>query len=164
MDDLADRRKMVAEMSRDGWSLTRIAEHFGVSRSTVSHDRKLTGSQRVMDEEYIIRRRKMVAEMSRDGWSPTRMAQHLEVSKRTISRDLSKLRGSRRIKAPCFSDDEYHWAETLLEDGCSLEDVARTLHRAPCTIIKRFKGRGWTVNEVSAYNAMRRWEKRLLDG
>lgn len=106
-------------------------------------------------------RRAMVAELTRDGFTLDQIAERLGVTHRTVSRDRLAL-GIAQPAVPSFTDDEYRRARALIDDGYSLMEVARTLHRDVNTICKRFKGQGWTPAQTGQYNALRGLERRVL--
>lgn len=105
-------------------------------------------------------RRKVVAELTWEGWTLDAIAARLNVTPRTVSRDRDEL----KITQPWpsrFTDDEYRRAQELLDDGYSLQEVARTLHRNVETIAKRFRGRGWSPEQTGQYNRLLALRKQL---
>lgn len=96
-------------------------------------------------------RREGVARLRRRGLPVAAIARTLGVSARTVERDLQAL-GLVRTPRP-WTAAEQRRAAALIEDGCSLEEVARTLGR-PRTVIRRhFPGRGWTQAQISEHLA-----------
>jgi transposase-like protein len=53
-----------------------------------------------------------------------------------------------------FTDDELAFAERMLEDGASINEVARTLGRHPGTVGKKFRGRGWSQLQSAEWGAL----------
>jgi ornithine carbamoyltransferase len=71
-----------------------------------------------------------------------------------ITRDRVDLGIARKPSRP-FTADEDRKARELLADGESLAEVARTLGRNVDTIGKRYRGMGWTPQEIGQYNKLR---------
>jgi lambda repressor-like predicted transcriptional regulator len=157
--NLIKRRAKVAELTREGWTMVRLAAYFGVSQSAIVRDRKAMGVMSV-HPLVVAERRTVVAELSAEGWTLDQLAALLDTTPRTISRDRDAL----GIKAPPhrpWTEDDERRARELLADGESLKEVARTLGRNVDTIGDRFRGQGWTPHEVGQYNKLRKLRRAL---
>ena len=84
-------------------------------------------------------RRDRVTQLTRQGHTAKHIANLLGVTPRTVTRD----RAARGITQPTPSrvtEDEFARAYTMLEDGASYEEVARTLRRSHTAFRHRFPG------------------------
>lgn len=87
-----------------------------------------------------IMRREAVRRMTvDDGMSARDIAAFLGVTVRMVQRDREILRLSKPKPSP-MTADEIAKARELIEDGCSLTEVAATLNRSSSTIGKYCKG------------------------
>jgi IS30 family transposase len=50
-----------------------------------------------------------------------------------------------------YTDDEIARVESMLADGCSLAEVARTLGRNRQSVWRKFRGRGWTREQCAEW-------------
>ena len=96
-----------------------------------------------------------IVALTRAGVSVPNIAQLVGVSDRTVVR----VRGRRGIGQPWsganpFTDDEKLAAAALLDDGASVEEVARTLHRSSTTVHRHFPGRAWSRVQAGQFAAM----------
>lgn len=105
-------------------------------------------------DQQLAERRAVVAALTWEGWSAQQIAARLDVTARTVCRDRAKIGGVARPRPAPFSDDEYRRAQQLLDDGCSLSEVARTLGRDVATICRRFRGQGWTREQTGQFNKL----------
>jgi IS30 family transposase len=103
-----------------------------------------------MTHKDIQQRRARVAELTHDGWTTRQIANHLNILKRTVDRDKVKA-GVAQGKSPPWSDTENHRAQTLIQDGCSYTEVARTLGRSIHAIRTHFPGHGWTYSQAGQF-------------
>lgn len=102
-----------------------------------------------------------VAEMTRRGYTAREIAQALGVTMRTVTRSRRRT-GVSTSPRYWMTDDEIAAARTLLEDGCSFAETARTLGRGASTIAAHFPGRGWTQDQVVEYATWRRETRAVL--
>lgn len=91
-----------------------------------------------------------VAWLTRRGWTLTRIAKELGCSTRTVGRARERTGVAGPPGRP-LTDADLAWAERLLEDGCSVIEVERTLGRSPGSLAHRFRGRGWTHQQLSSW-------------
>lgn len=105
-------------------------------------------------------RLQLVSDLTWEGWTLDAIAARLNVTPRTVSRDREELKIARPWPSR-FTDDEHRRAQDLLDDGYSLEEVARTLGRNVETIAKRFRGRGWSPEQTGQYNRLLALRRQL---
>ena len=105
-------------------------------------------------------RRDRVMELTRDGRSARDIAEILGITERSVLRHRRAAGLSREPGTP-MTADELRRAEALLNDGCSLQEVARTLGRSARTIKRRFPGRAWTRAQIDEHLSMIRRFKAL---
>jgi DNA invertase Pin-like site-specific DNA recombinase len=104
-----------------------------------------------------------VAELTRQGLSAAMIAEMLKVTKRTVVRDRDKAGvirpqwGGHPGMSPC----ELERARSMLEDGCSISEVARTLDRSYEAVRRRFPEYVWTQQQVSEHALSIRYRKAL---
>lgn len=102
--------------------------------------------------------RRIVLDIIAEGGSNPQAAKAIGVSVKTVER----IRRKAGISAGCafarFSPEEDKLARAMLEDGASFNEVARTLNRALSTICRKYKGMGWTKQELSEFNS---WQMRM---
>lgn len=103
-------------------------------------------------------RRERVRILTAAGWTARHIAESLGVTDRTIVRDR-RLLGVAQPGSTPMSNEELAAAARLLEDGCSYNDVSRTLGRHRHTLRKMFPGYGWTPSRAIAY----RFEQARLE-
>ncbi|GAA3962917.1 helix-turn-helix domain-containing protein [Gordonia caeni] len=100
----------------------------------------------VTTREEAAHRRQRVATLSREGHQIADIAAALGVTPRTVQRDRATL-GLVKPTPPRLDDTELAHAATLLDDGCSYQEVARTLGRSATPLRRRLPGRGWTKKQ-----------------
>lgn len=143
---------VIARLSAEGWTTSRIADELGWARSTVHNARLRLGHQvrpYVDDAE--------VARLTRQGWGAQRIAEKLGCTPRTVVR----ARGRTGVaQPPCrhFTAEEHSTIESMLEDGCSLHEIERTIGRNHGALAShpRYRGRGWTKQQVAEYASILR--------
>lgn len=156
---MEERRDRVVELTLQGASVAEIAAAVGVSISTIQKDRLERGTRSIggdVGEE----RRGQVAELSRQGMSVAQIAEKLKVTGRTVNRDRVRLGIAKPSPRP-LTEQELATVEEMLADGASLSEAARTVGRSVHTLFRRFKGRGWTAQQVGEYLQMLRVMKKL---
>lgn len=116
-------------------------------------------SQAQKDRAAEIRER--IVELSRQGLTVETIADKYNVSLRTVHRARA-LAGIGK-KMDFASEDEKLEAKLLLADGCSYEEVARTLKRASSTIAYWHPGYQFTGAQKGEASAMARKLNRLTD-
>jgi DNA-binding CsgD family transcriptional regulator len=108
-------------------------------------------------------RKRRVVELTRQGLSAQVIADMLGVNERTVVRDrvdegVAQLWCGRNA----MTAEELERAEELLDDGCSMAEVARTLGRHDMTLRHHFPGRSWDPQQTAEYATLmrlrRRWE------
>ena len=114
-----------------------------------------------LSADDIAQRWNDIIDLAQRGVAPRLIAERIGVSPGTvyrIQRQYGLLCGSRRP----FTDDELEQAEAMLSDGCSIAETARTLGRSTTVVWRRFRGRGWTREQVIEWQAMLRTAAREL--
>ncbi|MGN7977407.1 helix-turn-helix domain-containing protein [Microbacterium sp. 22195] len=87
--------------------------------------------------------------------STTEIAVRFGVSTRTVTRWRTALNRNRKPAAVRRPESDHVLAKRLLDDGCSLAEVGRTVGVAPTTIHAWFPGvQGWTRVQSGEYAAM----------
>lgn len=88
--------------------------------------------------------------LTEEGWSAQRIAAELDCDKRTVHRIRVRLgiaKPARRLMTP----EELEIAERMLADGAPVSEVEATLGRAEGALNRRYKGRGWSKQEVCEF-------------
>jgi IS30 family transposase len=111
----------------------------------------------VLPRELNQARRARVVELTRQGFSATEIAGILSITKRSVTRIRSDAGIAQQIEVVPLTEDERRSAAALLDDGCSISEVARTLGRCDTTIHKHFPGRGWPKGEGGRLACFNRW-------
>lgn len=93
--------------------------------------------------------------LTAEGWAASDIAAELKVSRRTVVR-YRRATGCARPAPRRLTTDEITVASELLDDGCSYEEVARTLGVSSSSIVARFPGRSWTPSQISAHGCLHR--------
>ncbi len=93
---------------------------------------------------------RQVALLTEQGWSAAAIAVDLGCTERTVTRIRKRL-GIAKPHSRWLTPDEIEHAERLLADGCSINEVERTMGRAPGSLHRRFRGRGWTLQQASEF-------------
>jgi DNA-binding NarL/FixJ family response regulator len=103
--------------------------------------------------ERVWERQARVREMTRAGMSAELIADVLGVTERQVVRDRVAAGCSQQPSGMPMSAEELRIAELMLDDGCPVNEVARTLGRSPATICRHFPGRSWSKEQALAYVA-----------
>lgn len=101
----------------------------------------------------LVERRDRVAVMTRQGRSAPEIAAILGVTERTVIRDRVATGCARPVTWRTLTAEDLQLAQQLLDDGCSVVEVARTVGCSADTIHKHFPGRGWTLAQRCDYIA-----------
>lgn len=108
------------------------------------------------DARTIKARWDRVADLTRRGVPADDIAHQLGMHIRTVYRIRGKY-GLNRVGAPRpFTDAELTTAQTMLDDGASIAEVARTLGRCPKSVWRKFPGRGWDATLCAEFGALHR--------
>ncbi|MGQ9348911.1 helix-turn-helix domain-containing protein [Mycolicibacterium gilvum] len=103
------------------------------------------------DYQALIQERcERVAAMTRAGYTASQIAVILRITERTVQRYRVRTGCSQPAPLP-LTPEEITRAEELLEDGCSLSEVARTIGRSHDAVVRRFQGRGWTRQQRAEF-------------
>ena len=97
--------------------------------------------------------------MTRQGMRAADIAARLGVCQSTVHKVREKTGNQVRTMRP-FTADEIAQAEQMLDDGCSYNEVGRTLGRQGHVIAKRWPGRGWSRHDSATYGALMRYHGR----
>ena len=84
------------------------------------------------------------------GYSNLEIADLLEVSDRTVLR-WKALAGVDKMRYTHLTPSQEEFALTLLEDGASVQEVARTLEVDWGVIDRRFPGHSWSKSESGSW-------------
>lgn len=116
-------------------------------------------SQAQKDRAAEVRER--IVELSRQGLTVATIADKLSINRRTVQ----KARAATGVSKPTVhaTEDEKLQAKMLLVDGCSYEEVARTLKRASSTIATWHPGYQFTGAQKGEASAMARKLNRMTD-
>lgn len=98
------------------------------------------------------------------GLASQEIADRLGITRRTVLRRRVRLGVARHTPGTTWRPTP-EWeaqARTLLEDGASLREIARTLHCDRATVTRRFKGMGWTLNEAGSHSQTMRRANEIL--
>lgn len=100
-------------------------------------------------------RTERVVELTRQGLSTPVIAELLGVSDRTVCRHRVRAGIAQPGQVP-LSEDERRRALSLLEDGASLSEVARTLGRSITPMRRHFSAYKWTKQQSAEFSAVGR--------
>lgn len=104
--------------------------------------------------------RDRIIELTRQGRTAPQIADELKRSARTVQRVRTAAGILMKPPIPPMTCEEIAWAQALLDDGASYNEVARTLNRHMKTIAERFKGRSkWTPRDGGE---LRQFQKNLI--
>jgi hypothetical protein len=117
----------------------------------------------MLTREEITARRERVKAMTLAGKSAADIAAALGVTERTVVRDRVAA-GCGQPPQPPITDDELRTAAAMLDDGCPVEEVARTIGRSPRQLAQRFPGRTWDRQQVADYVAVCRRYSKITKG
>ena len=95
----------------------------------------------------IEERRERVAAMTRREQTTRQIAEALRVTGRTVRRDRAAIGIAKPAPIPA-TEAQISRAHTLLIDGCSYADAARTVGLHPKTLRHHLPGYGWTTEYV----------------
>lgn len=106
--------------------------------------------------EVAARRREQVIELTRAGVSARDIATRLRITERTVQRIRARAGISQGAATP-LTADELAQAAAMFADGCSREEVARTIGRSTGAMKRHFPDQAWTRAEVGMYSATVRY-------
>lgn len=95
-------------------------------------------------------RQKKVAILTAAGDTAPQIAALLGINERLVVRDRAATGCAKPAHRP-FTEQERQVAQQLLDDGCSANEVARTIGRNPSTIRRRFPDRVWSRKQIDEY-------------
>lgn len=99
-------------------------------------------------------RNNAIVRMTHAGHSAPAIAAKFGISARTVQRVRVRA-GIPHRPVTRFTADEIHLAESLLSDGASYGEVARTLGRCPSVIVRKFPGRSsWASSSGGSVGRM----------
>lgn len=114
------------------------------------------GQPMLVDEERLLL-------LHRAGRNATEIAEELDVTVRTVVRHRARL-GLAQHNPGSLWRATPEWrarVEALLSDGASLKEIARTTGTNEKTVIRHFRGRGWTLEQSGEHAVMTRRANRL---
>jgi hypothetical protein len=106
-----------------------------------------------LQPEEQAKRDARIRALTRAGYSTREIAAAVGVHERTVSRARVRTGVAQPANRP-FTADDMRTAGSLLDDGASLSEVARTIGRDPITIRKYFPGCGWQRGSGIEYRRM----------
>lgn len=98
-------------------------------------------------------RRDRAIHLTAEGWTAQQIADNLGVTQRTVYR-YRQTAGISQPKPPALSSGERDFARRLLLDGCSYNEVARTLGRSMDCVLRNFPGFGWDRRQINEFMAI----------
>ena len=111
--------------------------------------------------ERTTERREQVTAMTRRGMTADQIAETLGITSRTVARHRVTA-GIAQAAPARVTPDQWQTAERMLDDGCSLAEIARTIGTGASTVATHYPGRGWTKQEVGQWRAFMRRANRQL--
>ena len=96
--------------------------------------------------DAIADRHQQIIALSRAGTPVREICERVGVCNFTVI-SVRREAGVSKPRAPRMTADEIAQAEALLDDGCSIAEVARTLGRSRSHLGRLFPGRGWTMQQ-----------------
>lgn len=146
-----------AELHRMGYSDEGIGRRLGVSKRSAQRIREHLG----LPPNYRFKHdRATVEKMYREGATDEQIAQFMDATPGTVYRIRRELRLV-NPPAPAIPEDRKLEIITMLEDGASYNEVARTTRLCQTSIRRHFPGMGWTRQQVNENAYIRRLEKQV---
>ena len=96
-----------------------------------------------------------ICTLSRAHLSLAAIAREVGLSTSQVVR-IRKKHGLSKFTVKRLTAEELRFAEQLLKDGASYQEVGRTLHRHPSIIHRKIPGYGWTYADQAEYSKVRR--------
>lgn len=118
----------------------------------------MSGTSRAVADE----RHAKIIHLSRQGLSVQRIAEQVGVHPQTVV-DVRVANQCGRWARRLFTDSEIQACLTMLEDGASYNEVARTVGRHVGTVARRFPGYGWSHSEEVEFSRARRAYGSVLE-
>jgi hypothetical protein len=142
---------VIEAMAREGVGPAEIARTVGCSYSAVREACRSRGigplPARDHDWDKVVR-------LTLEGRSAREIAELVGCSQRQVVR-IRKAMGVGKPAVVPMSDEELAMAESMLDDGCSIGEVARTLGRPRGGgLHKKYKGRGWSSKDGATARKM----------
>lgn len=102
-------------------------------------------------------------QLQREGCSAAVIADRLGVTPRTVQRHRVRLGVAQTTtyKGP-VTEEWKAKAKAMVDDGCSISEVARTLGSTHDTVKRHFPHAGWDASKVGEYARMMRTLKKAL--
>ena len=119
----------------------------------------MTGTSKAV----ALERRARVEQMSLSGMTVEQIARDVGVTTSTVVR-IRQEAGVSRWARRMFTDGELSRCLSLLEDGASYNEVARTIGRSVGVVARRFPGFGWTAEEQRDFSRARRLAVSTMGG
>lgn len=110
----------------------------------------------VSDEDFL--------RLHDSGLNATEIAEQLGFSVRHVQRYRTRLGVSQTTPRNTWRPTP-EWeaqASQLVQDGVSLKEVARTMGCDEHTVLKRFKGQGWSMQQAGSHGQLMRRANKLL--
>lgn len=139
---------LIAEYTLAGYTGTQIAEMIGYSTSSVYRSRARTGFRRHSGSPPVDDNR--VRELTLAGFSSPKIATILGCTPRSVQRSRVRA-GIAKGPGKRFTPEEIEWAEKLLAEGCSRQEVERTLGGS---LRHRFPDRCWDRQQIAQFGAL----------
>lgn len=114
-----------------------------------------------LTREQLAERNERIARMTQQGMSAKQIGIELRITARTVVR----VRRAQGVALPApkpLTAEEIRRANELLDDGYSLNEVARTIGRCIDSVRHHFPGRGWSRRECSEYASLVRDSQRVV--
>lgn len=115
-----------------------------------------------LTQEDIEARWARVMELSRRGVRVSDIAHQVGISVTHVHRIRAKFRDKKPRRM--FTEAEIAVVESMIEDGASLNEVARTVGRDHSVIVRRWKGCGWDKVSSAEFGALRLKMSREMPG
>jgi hypothetical protein len=140
-----DNAQVVADLAPKGYSDHYIASLLGIGAKHVGELRRRAGipSGRAWRAEA---RNQQVLALAASGATDHEIADELGVGI-AWARQIRTQVGISHARR--FAD--HNRVEEMLADGCSLTEIGRTLGWSTATMVKYFRGRGWTAEQSGAF-------------
>lgn len=153
----------IVQLLKEGLTINQVVEGLGVSRRTIYAARSAAGMLLPGANQHIGApdRHARIVELSKQGLTVQTIADKLRLTSGTVQ----KVRSAHGLSRPAFkaTEEEKLRAKTMLHDGASYHEVARTLGRASSTIAYWHPGFQFTGAQTGQASAMARKLNRLTD-
>lgn len=111
--------------------------------------------------EDVRERDKRILELTQRNVPIRLIAEQLGIHERSVMRARNRMNMAKPSPRR-FTAEEIAQVESMLADGCSIAEVARTIGRHPATVWNRWPHRGWTNVQCGEWSVLMSKVRREL--